>query len=165
MLNLTWEAPFWVFVGLSVGRIFLAPYWRDNEREQEIKTLKDLHQQTESTLRQQIATLTDQLNGRTIRRKQRETLAHFYDRGRKMFSTYRLPERTPDTPWRDWVNEVSAYLDNSLDHSYVIRWEHHAGLTLPDPPKSDIPQRNQKISRDIYFRLMRLREFLKELRD
>jgi len=162
MTDLAW-LPLVVFIGLITVRFFLAPYWIDQEREQEINSLKDTPQQIERTLRQQLAELKTQLDTRAVRREQRETLAYFIETGTRSRQTYETREPIPKTVAEQWETAVYGYLKMSLGLDYAVRFRR------PNEPDSrsvrppQISEENYKFYLYFNMRLAQLEGFIKEL--
>lgn len=135
------------------------------EQEQNTQNLRDTHHQTENTLRQQITALTAQLDTRTRRREQRETLAHFLNHGNELLRIYTSPEDVASEPRDKWAYEVENYLSTSFDTSYSVRWNNSIGIASYYSLNTEVSKENQFFLRDIHWRLVRLQEFIKELRD
>lgn len=141
--------------------------WLDQRRahKKEIQNLGDSYRQTEDTLRQQLDELRAQLDMRTRRREQRETLAHFLNHGNKLLRIYTSPEDIASEPRDKWAYEVENYLSTSFDTSYSARWNNSIGIASSYSLNTEVSKENQLFLGDIHWRLIRLQEFIKELRD
>jgi len=100
-----------------------------------------------------------------LRREQREVLASFFEKGRWMREAYVVPDDVSDAPAKRWSEEVTIYLENTFDRSYVVRFESTEGIPALFLPRTDVSDQNKKIHWYISTRLIRLDEFMKELRD
>jgi hypothetical protein len=162
LTDLAW-LPLVAFIGLITVRVFLAPYWIDQEREQEINSLKDTPQQIESALRQQLAELKAQLDTRAVRREQRETLAYFIETGTRSRQTYETREPVPKTVAEQWETAVYGYLKMSFGLDYAVRFQRPNMPFLLNSRPPHISEENYKLYLFISMRLEQLEGFIKEL--
>jgi hypothetical protein len=99
-----------------------------------------------------------------VREAIRSDLKPFFTRGHQLLHLYSSPKLVDEEAWQEWVQDLNTFLRDSLDESYIDRWNNHDGLKPFSLLPVEVPGRNRKLYADISFRLQRLGEFDNELK-
>lgn len=94
----------------------------------------------------------------------RSDLKPLFTRGYTLLEFYKSPQNKDEEAWQEWVRDVNTFFLNSLDESYIDRWNNHDGLTSRFSLPVEVPGSNRKLHRDIDFRLQQLGEIDRELK-
>lgn len=156
MLNLTWEVPFGIFFGLSIARLFLAPYWLDQDREKEISDLK-----------RKIDNLKSYIDHNASRHTQRETLARFITKGIEIRKTYETLEHQTLDAATNWDWEVCTYLRHTFGYDYAVLFQRPNEYRCYDLNKhpSHISKENYEFYLFFNMRIHNLEKLIVELKD
>lgn len=93
-----------------------------------------------------------------------DALCECIRRGHEILYLYR-EQKISDKPRREWMREVEIYLRSSLGQPYVIRWKNNDGIKVFSSLPEDIQERDQEMYADISFRVQRLEQFVKEIKN
>lgn len=138
VMELAWQIPLGILGALFITRLFLAPYW--------------MHK----TLKQSCTELQNKLDQGAVKCTVMENLGNYLDEGNALYDKYPTQQEADG-----WASKIEKYLEENLGTDYISRFRSYIGL---ENIKDNIDLTGLKPRNFIEVRLMRIQEFIKELR-
>lgn len=167
--SLTWRALLYVMGLALLISCFLA--WRDEfHRANELNTRLNnnpqlpISNETAELLRLQKA----ESERREKRKEMRQIISQNLSQGNALLERIQLSNMSNELvsqKFKDWVMKTETYLGKNLGQDYVVRFRSPEGIQTLIPAGPPMSLERMNLYWSVYFRNVRLNQFLEELKD